>query len=322
MSRYRPVDTRLWGDRKFLTCSDDGRMLWLFLLTCPSLPIPGLIIAGEAAMAEHIGWTAERLREGFRDLQKAGLRVVRDGRVTWLPKALEYQPPSNLNVVKGWSKTWDDVPECEAKIEIWESLKNACKAYSSAFTKLYRVPFRCPEETVSVTVTTTNTNTNTNTNTRESAAPAPSVSGPAGKPWDPNIPRAKFLLAEAVYANLSALRISLAKELGLPEQEPLRAITPATSARLLSDLIARVEEEGPDAPAACARILAKAAHEARDTQKITWVGEVLFKPDVWRRVREYVPAPTRKKPALRFDSSTRIKTDDEVWLGPDLGAAE
>src|SRR6266566_5534859 len=136
MAKYRPVDTRLWGDRKFLACNDDGRMLWLFLLTCQSLPIPGLIVAGEAAMAEQIGWSAERLRKGFAELSRNGLRVVGDGRVSWLPKALEYQPPSNPNVVKGWSKTWDDVPECEAKSSVWDALKTACKSWSSLFAKL------------------------------------------------------------------------------------------------------------------------------------------------------------------------------------------
>jgi len=150
MARYRPVDTRLWSDRKFLACNDDGRLLWLFLLTCASsLSIPGVIVAGEASMAEDLGWTSKRLREGFGDISRKGLRMAREGRTTWLQNALRYERPSSPNVVKFWAKSWDDVPEGPLKIEIWGALRSACKQWNNVFVEGFPEPLPEPLPEVS-----------------------------------------------------------------------------------------------------------------------------------------------------------------------------
>lgn len=141
MANWRPVDVRLWNDRKFLACGDGARLLWLFLLTCPSLPIPGVVLGGDAALAELLGWTTERLRERFAELSRNGLRVRREGRIVWLQNALKYQPPANPNMVKGWGKKWDDVPEGDLKVELWEALRIACKSWSALFSKMFTRPF-------------------------------------------------------------------------------------------------------------------------------------------------------------------------------------
>lgn len=141
MARYRPVDVRVWSDRKFSSLSDQGRLLWLFLLTAPATTaIPGVVIGGEAALAEQMNWSAERLRERFRELADRQLQVRVEGRVVWLPNALRYQPPCNPNMVKGWAKQWDDIPECGLKLEIWEALKIACKGWSALFEKRFAKP--------------------------------------------------------------------------------------------------------------------------------------------------------------------------------------
>lgn len=142
MSKYRPIDTRLWNDRKFLSLSGDGRLLWVFFLTSPTtLPIPGVILGGEAALAEQLGWTTERYRNAFAELLAKQLRIRCEGRLVWLPNAIRYQPPRNPNMVKGWSETWDDIPECQLKAELWEALKIACKGWSQLFGRLFRHPF-------------------------------------------------------------------------------------------------------------------------------------------------------------------------------------
>lgn len=141
MAKYRPVDIRLWSDRKFLALGDQGRLLWVFLMTTPSaLPIPGVIVAGDAALAEQLGWSPERFTERFRELFDVGLSVRREGRVTWLPNALKYQPPHNPNAVKCWAGVWDDVPECSLKHDIWQALKIACKSWDRLFAKLFTEP--------------------------------------------------------------------------------------------------------------------------------------------------------------------------------------
>lgn len=141
MAKYRPVDLRLWSDRKFLSLSDDGRMLWLYYLTSPATnSIPGVIVGGQAALSEQLGWSVARLQKGVGELLTKGLSVRFDGRVTWLPNALRYQKISGPNAVIGMSKVWDDVPECELKSEIWEALKIACKSWSRIFADLFPEP--------------------------------------------------------------------------------------------------------------------------------------------------------------------------------------
>ena len=145
MSRYRPVDVRIWNDRKFLSLSTDARMLWVFLLTTPiSLPIPGVVVGGDGAIADQLGLDPEGLGELFGELFGKGLSIRRQGRLIWLPNALKYQPPQNPNQIKGWSKTWEDIPECELKAEIWHALKIACDSWSKQFRELFREPL--PEQ--------------------------------------------------------------------------------------------------------------------------------------------------------------------------------
>lgn len=142
MSKYRPVDVRVWNDRKFLSLSSDARLLWLFLLTTPSaLPIPGVVIGGEGAISEQLGWTVERYRERFQELLKSGLSIRCEGRTIWLENALRYQPPCNPNMVKAWAKAWDDVPESPIKLDIWKAIKIACKSWTRLFDKLFPEPF-------------------------------------------------------------------------------------------------------------------------------------------------------------------------------------
>jgi uncharacterized phage protein (TIGR02220 family) len=145
MAKYRPIDVRLWNDQKFLSLDDDGRMLWLFLLTTPStLPIPGVVVGGPAALAEQMGWSAERFRQGFAQLLAKGLSVRADfdARVVWLTNGIRRWPPQNPNMVRGWSETWEDVPECPMKHEIWQALKVSCADWSELFAKGFPEPFR------------------------------------------------------------------------------------------------------------------------------------------------------------------------------------
>lgn len=145
MAKYRPVDVRLWSDRKFLSLSDRGKQLWLYLLTTPfALPIPGVIITGELAAAEQLGWSGEGFREGFQELLAKGLGVTRCERLYWLRNALRYQPIQGPNHIAAIAKSWDDVPDCALKLEIWQALKIACKGWSALFAKGVPEPFPDP----------------------------------------------------------------------------------------------------------------------------------------------------------------------------------
>lgn len=136
MAKWRPVDVRVWNDRKVLALSDRGKVLWLYLLTSPfMLPIPGVIVAGEMAIAEQLGWQPKGVGEGFGELLAKGLGVARFERLIWLRKALVYQPICGPNHIAAVAKCWDDVPHCAMKHDIWVELRNACKGWSKLFEK-------------------------------------------------------------------------------------------------------------------------------------------------------------------------------------------
>jgi hypothetical protein len=142
VARYRPIDVRLWSDRRFLSLSDEGKLLWVFLLTTPStLSIPGVIIGGEASLSEQLGWSVEQFREQFQEIVRVGLKVRMEGRVWWLTNAMKYQPPKNPNAVKAWAKAWDEIPEVDLKRLIWQAAKIACKTWNILFTKLFPKQF-------------------------------------------------------------------------------------------------------------------------------------------------------------------------------------
>ncbi len=141
MATWRPVDNRVWSDRKFLSLSEDGRVLWLFLLTTTfAKSIPGVIVAGEAALAEELGWKVERYRKGFGELVEKRLAVSRDGRLIWLRNGLKYQRIAGPNSIKGMSKIWDNIPDCALKHELWQALKVACKSWDRLFAKGFPEP--------------------------------------------------------------------------------------------------------------------------------------------------------------------------------------
>jgi hypothetical protein len=61
MSQYRKVDTRIWNDAQFCGLSDDGKLVFLLLLTHPNMTSLGAMRATLAGLAEEIGWEPERL---------------------------------------------------------------------------------------------------------------------------------------------------------------------------------------------------------------------------------------------------------------------
>jgi len=126
-----------------MTLNDDGKTLWLFFLSCPfGTPIPGVIVAGEMAIAECLGWDVKRYRMGYRELHTKGLSVLSEGRLIWLTKALRYQKVCGPKHIISMSKSWDDVPECDLKLTIWEDLKIACKSWNKLFDKGFAIPHR------------------------------------------------------------------------------------------------------------------------------------------------------------------------------------
>jgi hypothetical protein len=150
VARYRKVDSRIWNDEKFRSLSDDGQLVFLFLLTHPHQTALGAMRATVSGLAEEKGWLPESLPESLPGrFDKAFTEVLLRGMVrhdakascVWLPNFLKYNRPESPNVVKAWASAADLIPECALKIECIQSAKAFLKGFKEAFRKAFREAF-------------------------------------------------------------------------------------------------------------------------------------------------------------------------------------
>jgi len=154
VARYGKVDRRVWGDERFLSLTPIqpcGQGLWLYLLTCPeSGPIPGIFRAGEAALAESLGWPLKAFREAFREASSKGMIEANwEARIVWIKNAIRYNAPESPNVVTSWKYYWDELPECELKVLAWHTLKVFLEGIGEAFGKAFEKA--CPKPSAKTT---------------------------------------------------------------------------------------------------------------------------------------------------------------------------
>ena len=143
MARYRKVECRIWNDEKFRELSDDGKLIWLFLLTHPAMTSIGAMRATVPGFAAELSWKIERLSKGFTEVLSKGM-AKHDERACclWLPKFLRYNPPENPNVLKSWANSLDLVPECSLKTQAIEAVKDFSEGLPKAFAEALPEAFR------------------------------------------------------------------------------------------------------------------------------------------------------------------------------------
>ena len=144
MARYRKVESRIWNDAKFLSLSDDGKIVFLLLLTHPSMTSVGAMRSSLSGLAEEmLGWLPERLRKGFGEAFLKGM-VKHDEKACLivLPNFMKYNAPESPNVVKSWSASLELLPECALKTELLQSLKAFTEGLSEGFREAFEDIFR------------------------------------------------------------------------------------------------------------------------------------------------------------------------------------
>lgn len=142
MARYAKTDVRIWGDekvREMTPIPPCGQGLWIRLLVSKFRScVPGLICAGEAALAEDLGWSLEDFRKAYAEVSSKGLaKADWKARVVWLPNAIAYNIPESPNVVKSWRIPWDETPDCPLKLEAFYRLKAFLEGYKKAFAEAF-----------------------------------------------------------------------------------------------------------------------------------------------------------------------------------------
>lgn len=144
--RYRRVLCRMHSDAKFQTLSrpqPNGQSLWIYLITGPhTTSVPGLFMAGEAQLSEALQWPVPGFRKAWSEIERLDMgRADWKARVVWLPNAIRHNAPENPNVVKGWSASLDEIPECDLKREAMEGLRAFVANLGEGFLKAFPKPF-------------------------------------------------------------------------------------------------------------------------------------------------------------------------------------
>lgn len=145
MARYRKIDTRIWNDEKFRSLSDDGKLVFFFLLTHPHMTSIGAMRATLPGLAAEIGWDVERLSEAFAEaLAKGMAKHDPAASMIWLPKFIRYNEPESPNVLKAWAGALDLLPECDLTREAIQSVKDFAEGLSKGFREALPQAFRQP----------------------------------------------------------------------------------------------------------------------------------------------------------------------------------
>jgi hypothetical protein len=141
---YSLVERRIWRDTRGLSKPPpSGVTLWLYLLTTPSLGVlPGIIVAGERAMAEELGWDLEDFRRCWAEVEREGMAAADwTARVVVLPKTLDRHPPKSANVVRGWRRQWGEIPECPLKATYIAQLRAIVTPMGESFAEAFDATF-------------------------------------------------------------------------------------------------------------------------------------------------------------------------------------
>jgi len=136
MAKYRKIDPRIWNDEKFRSLSDNGKLVFLFLLTHPFMTALGAMRATIPGLAAEMGWKQEAFAKAFQEaLSKGMAEHDAEACFVWLPRFLKYNGPESPNVVKAWVSSLDLLPECSLKNKVIQDVKAFAKALPEAFAK-------------------------------------------------------------------------------------------------------------------------------------------------------------------------------------------
>lgn len=119
MRDYGKVHTSFWTSSNIHSLSDDGRMLALYLLTCPHGTISGVFRLPDGYACEDLQWTAEKVKTTLAELFNNGFATRCEvTKWVWVIKHFEWNPPENPNQRKAAAKMADQIPSsCSWKVD-------------------------------------------------------------------------------------------------------------------------------------------------------------------------------------------------------------
>ena len=132
MGRYRKIDPRIWNDAKFSALSNEAQRTFIFVLTHPMMTGIGTFRTTIGGMADELRIDPKGFREVFQELLSKGLvKYDEKGCLIYAPNFMKYNEPENANVVKGWMKVLEYLPECTLLLEALGNAISVAQRFSS-----------------------------------------------------------------------------------------------------------------------------------------------------------------------------------------------
>lgn len=119
MAHWRKIDCRIWNDEKFRSLTDQGKLLFLYVLTTQNMTPLGAMRATVDGLAAELGWDGGATRDAIYFLVEKGMLVVDEfAHYVGAPHWFKYNPPERpFGLEKLWTGALDKIPECSSKRE-------------------------------------------------------------------------------------------------------------------------------------------------------------------------------------------------------------
>ena len=142
MAHYRKIDVRIWNDAKFNILPHLGKLIFVLLITHPSMTMLGAMRTTPEGLAAELNEDLEAFREAFEEVLSKGLaKYDRAASCVWLPNFLKYQSAESPNVIRNWVSQVEFIPECQLKTLAIAGLRAYAEGLSEPFAKAFREAF-------------------------------------------------------------------------------------------------------------------------------------------------------------------------------------
>lgn len=134
---YTKIDELMWSDPKFCSLSDDGKLLFVYLVTCRHRNIIGLYYLPAPYAAFDLKWDLKRFDKGLLELLEKGLiKYNSNSSMLMIVNFLKYNPLENPNQVKGAVKALAVLPPNGLDSTFLNSIETLSKPFMKPLVEL------------------------------------------------------------------------------------------------------------------------------------------------------------------------------------------
>ena len=134
---FTKVDERLWSDEKYRKLSDDGKLLFIYVLACSHRNMIGLYLLPVQYGSYDLNWKEERFNKGLVELSdKSFIKYNFNTNIVYIKNFLKYNPLENPNQVKGAIKVLESIPTNAIDTELIKELERADKPFNKPLIEL------------------------------------------------------------------------------------------------------------------------------------------------------------------------------------------